>query len=447
MAIEKAMWKKWLPSSLFGRTLLMVALPLLLVQVVGTYFFYARHWDNISRYLSLSVASEIALVTQRFERLPLSAKEDWLDETRGTLDLFAKYSSTKTHENIPLRPGVKDRILKDLESQLFWRLDGRPFELERMADDSTVRVVVHVKQGELSFILSKKRLTSSTIQLVLIVNAVVAMLVLLVSLLFLRNQVRPIVALARAADRFGRGLDLPNFHPHGAREVRMAAGAFLIMKERIQRMVDSRTEMLAAVSHDLRTPLARMKLQLEMMPTDQVTEGLRHDVRDMEAMVSEYLDFVRGGTQEPAKSTSVADTLRELAARYQALNANVDVMIDDDVSIPLKPHAFKRAVGNLIDNSLRYGTRCFLRLAISPLFVSVIVEDDGPGIPEAQREEVFLPFRRLDEARNLDSHAAAGLGLSIVREVVHAHGGQIHLDDAPLGGLRATIIIPRQSYP
>ncbi len=447
MAKEKALWKKWLPSSLFGRTLLIVALPLLLAQIIGTYFFYARHWDNISRYLALSVAGEISLVTQRFERLPVSARGDWLEETRGALDLFAKYSSTKTHEDIPPRPGVKDRALKDLESQLFWRLQGRPFELERMADDSTVRVVVHLKQGELSFLLSKKRLTSSTIQLILIVNLIVMILVLIIATLFLRNQVRPIVSLARAADRFGRGLDLPDFHPHGAREVRMASQAFLTMKERIQRMVDSRTEMLAAVSHDLRTPLARMKLQLEMMPKDMVNKGLSEDVRDMEAMVTEYLDFVSGGAQEQAKTTSVAEVLRALAERYHALGAKVEVMVDDDVMIPLKPHAFKRAVGNLVDNGLRYGTRCFLRLAVSPLFVSVIVEDDGPGIPEVQREEVFLPFRRLDEARNLNHGAAAGLGLSIVREVVHAHGGRIHLDDAPMGGLRATIIIPRQSYP
>lgn len=438
--------KRWLPTSLFGRTLLIMVLPVLLVQGIGTLLFFERHWDNVTRYMAMAAAGEVALITNRYEALPASRRQAWLDSTMSTLGMYVRFERHKDEESQPLAPTKQnDSVLKDLQRQLSGSLNGRAYVVDWEEGRDNVRVFVEVKGGELQFTMSKKRLTSPTARIILIANILLMVVVLAIATLFLRNQVRPIVSLARAADRFGRGMEMPDFSPHGAREVRLAAHAFLTMKERIQRMMDSRTEMLAAISHDLRTPLSRMKLQLEMLPGGVAKDGLAQDVREMEGMVGEYLDFVRGSSTEQTEPTNPAHLLREVVARYRTQKAPIDVVVDEveEVEVPLRPLAIKRAVSNLINNALRYGNRCFVRLVISPLFVSVIVEDDGPGIPAAEREAAFLPFKRGDESRNQDEGGSAGLGLSIVREVVHGHGGQIHLDDSPMGGLRATLVLPR----
>ena len=447
---KRPIWRRLLPSSLFGRALLIVMLPILLAQGTAAYLFYARHWDNVSRSFASSVAGEIGLITDDFAAAPAGRRNHLAPLAQQHLGIIVKWLPGGT----PLRhlppTALGDPLFDDVARQLEERLRF-PFQLERVPGDTHVRIVVWLPDGELTFLMSKKRLSSPTIEVWFVGTALAVILVLFVAVLFLRNQIRPIVQLARAADRFGRGQDLPGFHPHGAREVRMAAHAFLTMRERLRRMLGSRTEMLAAISHDLRTPLTRMHLQLALLPENsenkETIQRLRTELGRMEAMIAEYLDFVRADGGEAPVRTSLHALIGELAEEYIQAGQQVELVLSaQDALLPLRPRAFRRALSNLIDNALRYGQHCLVTLDVSLSLVSIHVEDDGPGIAPAQREEAFLPFRRLDEARG--SEGGAGLGLSIVREIVHAVGGRVQLGESSLShgethGLRASVVLPR----
>jgi two-component system osmolarity sensor histidine kinase EnvZ len=441
-AVPRSWWRRVLPNSIFGRTLLIMLLPTLLVQAAASYLFYVRHWDNISRHFAASAAGEIAMLTEDFYRDDDKRRAALIALAQRHMNMFMKWREVgKHHEQERMVAEFDDPLFDDLARNLDQRLDY-PFQLERMPGDTHVRVVVLLPDGELSFMMSKKRLSSPTISLWFIGNAVVLFLVVLIAVLFLRNQVRPIVQLARAADRFGRGQDIAHFHPHGAREVRMASHAFLLMKERLTRMLASRTEMLAAISHDLRTPLTRMRLQLAMMPQGEQTERLAGEIARMDGMIEEYLEFVRGNGEEKAVRMNLRTLLSELTEEYQQAGQSVELVAPQGVEVSLRARAFRRAVANLVDNALRYGAQCRITLDVSLSLVSLHIEDNGPGIPANSREEVFLPFRRLDSTRN-QATGGAGLGLSIVREIIHAHGGKVQLADSELGGLQASIILPR----
>ena len=266
-----------------------------------------------------------------------------------------------------------------------------------------------------------------------------------IAIIFLRNQVRPIERLALAAEAFGQGRAVPDFRPRGATEVRRAAQAFLTMRERIERYLQQRTEMLAGVSHDLKTPLTRLKLQLAMMDDNDDTAALRQDVADMERMLDEYLQFARGEGGEEATATDLSELVRDAVdAAGRGKNANpLGATIAPGLTLPLKPNALRRCLNNLIDNALKHGTRAEVALqkTADGTQVEIVIDDDGPGIPEARREEAFRPFHRLDEGRNLQA-GGSGLGLAIARDIARAHGGELTLGDSPLGGLRAVIRLP-----
>jgi two-component system osmolarity sensor histidine kinase EnvZ len=270
-------------------------------------------------------------------------------------------------------------------------------------------------------------------------------LFLLIAVLFLRNQIRPIRRLAEAADNFGRGVDTLGFRPSGATEVRKAARAFIVMRERIKRQLRTRTEMLAGISHDLRTPLTRMKLELAMLPdTDAIRESVKElgdDVQQMEHMIQEYLDFARGEGREEAIRVSVRELLEDVVNDYRRLNEDVVLASGDDGMMDIRASGFRRVLHNVIDNALRYGKRCDVLLRISANYCEIIVDDEGAGIPQEKRDEVFKPFNRLDPSRNTKT-GGVGLGLTIARDIVLAHGGNIALDSSPKGGLRVIIRLP-----
>ena len=270
-------------------------------------------------------------------------------------------------------------------------------------------------------------------------------MLLALAILFLRNQVRPIERLARAAESFGKGRAVPDFKPYGASEVRRAAQAFITMRARIERYVTQRTEMLAGVSHDLKTPLTRLKLELAMMPDSADVRGLREDVAEMEHMVTEYLNFARGEGGEEAQDTDLADVVNDAAASAaRARHASADqlsVRTEDGIRLSVRRHALKRCATNLIDNALKHGSHVEVALERNAHSVEILVDDDGPGIPPARREEAFRPFHRLDEGRNLQT-GGSGLGLAIARDIARAHGGELVLGDSGLGGLRAAIRLP-----
>jgi two-component system osmolarity sensor histidine kinase EnvZ len=257
----------------------------------------------------------------------------------------------------------------------------------------------------------------------------------------MRNQVRPIRRLAKAAESFGRGIDVPGFKPQGAAEVRLAARAFLQMRERIRRQIDQRTIMLAGVSHDLRTPLTRMKLQLAMAGKDPEVANLASDVIEMERMVEGYLAFAAGEGEEEPKTLLLSKLLNSIVEQVPKNGARIDLRLDDDPEITLRPAAMRRCLTNLLSNALRYGSEVHVRTKVRQKRAEIIIDDDGPGIPADRREDVFRPFYRLDESRN-PSTGGTGLGMTIARDVVRGHGGELTLEDSPTGGLRARIRLP-----
>ena len=264
----------------------------------------------------------------------------------------------------------------------------------------------------------------------------------IIALIFLRNQIRPVKELAEVAERFGKGQDMGDFKPTGATEVRRAGRAFLVMRERLTRQIGARTDMLAGISHDLRTPLTRMKLELAMLKDDELADGLAQDVVQMEHMINEYLDFTHGTQAEDTFETNITLLAEDLRVDYARSKHKLELELPDVLLLNIREIAFKRLLGNLIDNSFRYGKHCKLSARKMKLsFAEITVEDDGPGIAPEKREEVLRPFTRLDPARNLNT-SGVGLGLSVAQDIALNHGGSLELGDSEMGGLKVAIRLP-----
>ncbi len=432
--------KRFLPRTLFGRSLLIIVAPLILVQIITTYAFFQSNWDLVIRRLSSGLAGDVALAID-------IARQVWDPEERDRLFRFAQ---KRTGLRLRFAPeeilpntapkSVNDLLDKPLRKALAEHLE-RPFQVDWNAVPREVHIRVQLPDGVMHAAASRERLYNSR-TLVFILWMVGSSLVLFaVATLFMRNQVRPVRRLAQAADSFGKGRDVSDFKPEGATEVRQAAAAFIVMRDRIRRQVAQRTEMLAGVSHDLCTPLTRMKLQLAMLGDDAEVTDLKADVAEMEEMIDGYLAFARGEGEEEAVETELMDTMSGVVDRARRNGARIELQSDGPITLPLRPHAFERCLGNLIANAARYGGHVWLRTATHGDSVQITVDDDGPGIPEALRTEVFKPFYRIDPSRNPES-GGVGLGLTIARDVIHRHGGEITLEESPHGGLRVRLSLP-----
>lgn len=429
-----------LPRSLFGRTLIIVVAPLLLIQSVLAYVFLERHWDAITRRLCFSLAGDIAFVIDRLDKLPAGAEQQALfDGAARRLDLRLELISTGALP--PSDTGSRPLLVSVLSSQIDYVLDY-PFAIDAETGGEFILVAVQMPRGILRVTVPLKRVTSSTADLLIFWMVGLTLLLIAVSVLFLRNQVRPIGRLAEAAEAFGKGQQVPGFKPSGATEVRRAAAAFIAMRQRIERHIRQRTEMLAGISHDLRTPLTRLRLQLALMGDDPQVAELARDVVEMEHMVEEFLAFARGEDGEPTVETDLAALLAEVGREAGSRpGAKVTVIASPPLVVPVRRRALKRALVNVVENSQRFAGAVHLSLATAPRWTELLVDDDGPGISESDREAVFRPFVRLDQARN-PGVGGVGLGLSIARDAVRAHGGDIHLEDSPLGGLRVRLRLP-----
>jgi two-component system osmolarity sensor histidine kinase EnvZ len=435
------LWVKgMLPRTLLGRSLLIIVAPLILLQIITTWVFFDRHWDTVTRRLANSIAGDIAMVIDTLRRDP---------SPEGQRALFTM-ALVHTNLRIRLQPGAilenapRELPLNLLERRLYQALQERvnlPFEVAWHDEREEVLIRVQLADAVLDVGTPSKRLFSSTTYIFILWMVGSSLVLFAVATLFMRNQVRPIRRLAHAVDSFGKGRDVSEFKPEGATEVRQAAAAFDLMRQRILRQIRQRTEMLAGVSHDLRTPLTRMKLQLAMLGKGPEVEALQDDVEEMERMVEGYLAFARGDDAERVVQTDLATLLRDAveAARRQGVNVALDS--NGAVDVPLRPVAFRRCIGNLIANASRYGSNVQVGLAAADHGVEITIDDDGPGIPAELREDVFKPFFRLESSRNPET-GGVGLGLSIARDVVRRHGGELTLDDAPAGGLRARIRLP-----
>ncbi len=433
------MLKRLAPKSLFARSLLILVLPVLLIQLVAAYVFYERHWASVSRQMSSSLAGEIAWLVDRWDATQTTVgRQRLLAYGRHYMGI-----NVKVQEPMQIDTNLRTRKLRfaSFERILRERLE-RPVALRHVPSKDNVYILIPADGAMLQIEVPEKRLISSTNLIFTSWMLGASLAVIIIAVLFLRNQIRPIVQLAEAAERFGKGQDLQGFRPGGAREVRKAARAFIDMRDRIQRTVESRTAMLAGISHDLRTPLTRMKLQLEMLGGQEgAVKELQQDLAEMGHMIEAYLNFARGEGSEKAQKLSLVGWLEEVISAYARTGKKVTLQEVPAQPVTLKPQAMKRVLQNLIDNALRYGKECWVGAEIRRHRLTLTVEDDGPGIPIAERENVFQAFRRLEPSRNI-STGGAGLGLTIVRDIVHSHGGEVILDTSSHGGLKAVIHLP-----
>ncbi len=431
--------KSFLPKSLLGRSLMIIIMPLVLLQVIAGYIFYESHWRKVSLTLSRGVAGDIAAVLELMRREKSNNKSDQiLDMPANHMGLSLSYIEGKILSSQQIiAPGKMEQTLTKALQEAIWY----PFAINSERIDRHVVIDVQLPNGVLHIVTARKRLFSTTTYIFVLWMVGSSLALLAVATIFMRNQVKPIRRLAEAADDFGKGRDARKFKPEGATEVRQAAIAFIAMKERIQRHITQRTEMLAGVSHDLRTPLTRMKLQLEMATETSELINLKEDLSEMETMLCGYLDFAKGEGGEKQILTNLGNLLDIIATQARRKGSIIDLHVEGEINVPVRPKVFKRAIINLIDNAVRYAEHVSLRVGKREDFVDIIIDDDGPGIPEGIREDVFKPFFRIDESRNMET-GGVGLGLSIARDVVRGHGGDIKLGTSPVGGLRARVILP-----
>lgn len=425
-----------LPKSIFWRAFLIIILPIVVMQMAVAWFFFNAHWARVTSNLSDSVAADVAVAVQLFSADPTQANAESLDRLlRPDMELSVVL---RPNDRLPTasRNSFFSNLDKTLRRSLTETLD-EPFWFDTTRYPNHVDIRVQVEAGVLRFIAARERVFAPT-GFVFIFWLITATVVLsLISVLFIRRQSEPIKELADAAAAFGKGQDISDFKPRGASEVRMAGQSFLRMRRRIQRHLEQRTLMLAGVSHDLRTPLTRLKLQLAMQDDGEDTRAARRDVDEMEAMLNGYLDFARGMGKEKPESVRLSDFIRTMLKGRQG----VSVSDFEDREISIRPIMLQRCVGNLISNALKYGESCDVSVEQTAEFLLIHVDDDGPGIPKEQRSAVFKAFQRLDEARNQNVEGV-GLGLSIAQDIAQLHGGTILLSDSEKGGLRATLRLP-----
>jgi two-component system osmolarity sensor histidine kinase EnvZ len=424
---------------MFGRSLMIIVIPLILLQAIATWVFYDRHWAAVSWRLSAAVAGDIGLLIDALKLADSPAETaGLLERAKAQTDLDVVISHAKTlSPALPMTGWL-------IEDQLNQAIQGRvnlPFRID-LAEDGRAEIKVQLADGVLSVGVPRNRLYSSTTYIFVMWMLGSSLVLLAVATVFLRNQVKSLRRLAQAADSFGKGLPVASFKVEGAVEIRRAAIAFMTMRDRLQRQVRQRTQMLAGVSHDLRTPLTRMKLALEILGDDPAVAELKSDVAEMEHMVHGYLDFVRGEGTEASVETDISLLIEDLAADLRREGTPLTVTPPPEFVMPVRPNALRRCLGNLIGNARRHASHVWLTGIVVADGIDILVDDDGPGISPANRARVFRAFVRLDTSRN-PLTGGVGLGLTIARDVARSHGGDVRLETSSRGGLRARVHLPR----
>ncbi|MCB1384639.1 MAG: HAMP domain-containing protein [Nitratireductor sp.] len=432
-----------MPRGLYARSILIIITPMVILQIVIAYVFMERHWQTVTQRLSTAVTADIASIIDIIETYPQDA--DYEEITRIARERLRLNIAILPPDPFP-PPTAKPffSILDDVLQEEVTRQIGRPFWIDTVGDSNLVEIRVRLEQPEKVLRVYARRsqayASNSHIFLLWMVGA--SLFLIVVSILFLRNQIRPIQNLARAAELYGKGRDLPiDFHIRGAREVRQAGLAFLQMRERIDRQIQQRTAMLTGVSHDLRTILTRFKLQVALLGDSHETEELQRDIDEMQRMLQGYLDFAKGEAGEQIGVVRIADLFERHRNEASLKNCKYTVSSPKGLSIRGRPNALARMVGNIVTNAFRHASKVKATAVDDGQDIVLWVDDNGSGIPPGKREEVFKPFIRLDEARNQDE-SGTGLGLSIAKDIARLHGGDIKLEDSPMGGLRATVRLP-----
>jgi two-component system osmolarity sensor histidine kinase EnvZ len=435
------LWLKLvLPKGLYARALLIIILPMVVLQSVVAFMFVERQWSLVNYYLSSAVTRELATLIDVYKTYPQGADRAQL--RRIAQDRLGLVVDFLPETQLP-PPGPKP-FFSQLDAALsdeIRRQIGLPFWIDTVGRSSIVEIRIKLDDTIMRVFARRADAYDFNSWIFLLWMVATSLVVLFVAILFLRNQIRPIVRLADAAEAFGKGREAPNFRPRGAREVRRAAAAFLEMKIRIERAIEQRTTMLAGVSHDLRTILTRFKLELALLGEGPEVDAIKKDVDEMAGMLEAYLAFARGDLGEQSAPTDMAAMLEELKVDSERHGHRATVAFHGQPDVTVRPAAFKRCLANLVSNAGRFASTVAITGHCDHRWLTVTVDDDGPGIPPPLREDVFKPFLRLDDARNQDE-GGTGLGLAIARDIARSHGGDIALGDAPLGGLRATVRVP-----
>lgn len=427
-----------MPKGLYARALLIIIVPMVILQTVVAFVFMERHWNVVTQRLSAGVVADIAALIDIYESHPQDEAiiRKIAQQRLGLVVDFLPVSELPPPGPKPFFSLLDQSLSDQLRKQI-----GLPFWIDTVGRSSLVEIRIRLGGKVLRVFAQRSAAYASNSEIFLLWMVGTSLVLITVAILFLRNQIRPIVRLADAAENFGKGREEPNFRPRGAREVRRAAQAFLEMKGRIERAMEQRTAMLAGVSHDLRTVLTRFKLELALLGDGPELDMLRKDVDEMARMVEAYLAFARGDSGEQAAPTDMAEFLEELRLDAERNGANSTAAFRGRPVVTVRPAAFRRCLANLVTNATRFAKSIVITGHRDHRWLTVTIDDDGPGIPQAKREEVFKPFLRLADERNPDM-GGTGLGLAIARDIARSHGGDIQLGDSPLGGLRATVRVP-----
>ncbi|KQQ31452.1 ATPase [Methylobacterium sp. Leaf123] len=428
-----------LPKGLYARSLIIIIAPMVLLQSVIAYTFMERHWQLVTRRLSAAVTADVAALMDIYESYPQDRNAETLSRIAGErLNLDIDILKGAKLPNPGPRPFFS--ILDEVLSEEIRRQIRRPFWIDTVGRSNLIEIRVAIPEGVMRVTARRNQAYASNSHIFLLWMTGSSLVLLGVAILFLRNQIKPILRLSAVAEGFGKGREI-EFKPRGAREVRQAGHAFIEMKRRIERAMEQRTAMLNGVSHDLRTIITRFKLSLALVEQTPEVEDLQRDVDEMSRMLEGYLAFARGDSAETAAETDMRTLLEDLRSDVERLGAHVEaVEIEGSPLVTVRPDAMRRCLFNLAANAARYADTVAISGKREHRAFLVAIDDDGPGIPPESREDVFKPFVRLDDARQ--DAGGSGLGLAIARDIARAHGGDVGLHDSPLGGLRATVRIP-----
>ncbi|WP_421996531.1 sensor histidine kinase [Reyranella sp.] len=429
------------PQTLFARALIIIVVPMLLLQALSAWWFYSQRGDNVTNRLAILLVRDLRMLIALRADFPDDAHRAWIIN-HAAQDLLLYVSFRKGIVRPFKQPEYFDIAAREVQGAIDADL-RRPYYIDNTVGGGQMLIEIQLNDGDVMDVLVPHlRLTFGSSFAYVIAQLGLALVLFGLAIWFMRRELVPIEHLGVAADALGKGRDVPDFaFSGGTREVRNAATAFQTMRIRLRRSIQQRTEMLAGVSHDLRTPLTRMKLSLALLPESPETKELADDVVDMERMIEGYLAFARGEGDEEPVPADLGEILEDVAAGARRDNANVGVDLSGDMEVEVRPLAMKRCLTNLVSNALRYGTTVRLQAVRGRTSVEITIDDDGPGIPPERREDVFRPFFRLDPSRNVDT-GGVGLGLTIARDVARSHGGDVSLGQSALGGLRVVVRIP-----
>ncbi len=434
--------KRYLPRGLYGRAALILLVPIITLQIVVSLAFIQRLYEGVTEQMTQNITVGLAILVDIVE------EAETLEEAQAQLAPMAQALSIRA--DLPGETVADMRAFYDLSGRVMGQVLRARFAdvsgIDLYSDDKLVTLSLDTAKGPMLVEFSRRRVSAANPHQLLVWMVATGVLMTVIAYLFLRNQLRPIRRLARAAEAFGKG-DVVKYHPGGATEVRAAGNAFLNMRSRIERQIEQRTLMLSGVSHDLRTPVTRLKLGLSMQPDTPEIAALQEDADEMERLIGTFLDFARLDAVEDLENVDLSEFVRVAAENVRGTGKEVDLRLPDGPGPEkkLRPIAMGRALENLISNAVRYGKRAVVTLEVLETSLRIRVEDDGPGIPAEKREEALKPFARLDASRNQNQGSGVGLGLAIAADVVRSHGGTLRLaESALLGGLCADIVLPRR---